>query len=91
MEPDPNAIELGGEKTERNGNNVEIWMSAQRSHFTPDIVRVKEGDNVTLHITNIEQTQDATHGFAIARLQHPGEPGAGRRRRPSTFIGGQAR
>ena len=67
MEPDPNAIVAGGEKTERNGNNVEIWMSAQRSHFTPDIVRVKEGDNVTLHITNIEQTQDATHGFGIGQ------------------------
>ena len=51
---------------ERNGNTVEIWMSAQRSHFTPDIIRVKEGDRVILHVTNIEQTKDATHGFAIA-------------------------
>ena len=71
------AIKFGGEKVERNGNSVEIWMSAQRSHFTPDILRVKEGDHVKLHITNIEQTKDATHGFAIAdyNIQASLEPG----------------
>ena len=36
-----------------------------RSYFTPDIIRVKKGDNVVLHITNIEKHTDATHGFAI--------------------------
>ena len=40
-------------------------MTAVRSHFTPDLIRVTEGDNVHLHITNLEQAQDATHGFAI--------------------------
>ena len=40
-------------------------MSAVRSHFTPDIVRVKEGEMVHFHITNVEQAKDATHGFAI--------------------------
>ncbi len=71
------AIEAGGEKVERNGNIVEIWMSAQRSHFTPDVVRVKEGDRVLLHITNVEQTKDATHGFAIAdyNIQGSLDPG----------------
>jgi len=77
MQRAPNAIEAGGEKTERNGNTVEVWMSAQRSHFTPDVIRVKEGDNVILHITNIEQTKDATHGFAIAdyNIEASLEPG----------------
>jgi nitrous-oxide reductase len=40
-------------------------MSAVRSHFTPDTVRVKEGETVHLHITNIEQAKDATHGFGL--------------------------
>jgi nitrous-oxide reductase len=66
MQPDPNAVKFGEEKIERNGSTVEIWMSAQRSHFTPDILRVKQGDTVKIHITNIEQTEDATHGFGIA-------------------------
>lgn len=60
------AIANGEERVERNGSNVEIWMTAQRSHFTPDIIRLKQGDNVKLHITNVEQTRDATHGFGIA-------------------------
>jgi len=52
-------------------------MSAQRSHFTPDIIRVKRGDHVKLHITNVEQTRDATHGFAVAQynIQASLEPG----------------
>ncbi len=28
-------------------------------------MRVKKGDRVHLHITNVEQAKDATHGFAI--------------------------
>jgi nitrous-oxide reductase len=41
-------------------------MTQVRSHFTPDIVRVKQGDKVHLHITNLEQARDATHGFGIS-------------------------
>jgi nitrous-oxide reductase len=40
-------------------------MSAMRSHFTPDVIRAREGDHVVMHITNVETTRDATHGFAI--------------------------
>jgi nitrous-oxide reductase len=40
-------------------------MTAIRSHFTPDIVRVKQGETVHFHITNLEQAHDATHGFAL--------------------------
>ena len=65
MEKSPYAIVGGEERIERNGNVVEVWMSATRSHYSPDIIRVKQGDTVKLHITNIEQTRDATHGFAV--------------------------
>lgn len=77
MDVSEHAIAAGEERVERNGNVVEIWMSAQRSHFTPDIVRVREGDTVRLHITNVEQTKDATHGFAIAdyNIQASLDPG----------------
>ncbi|HLC28278.1 MAG TPA: Sec-dependent nitrous-oxide reductase [Dehalococcoidia bacterium] len=77
MEKSEFAIEAGQEKVERNGNNVEVWMTATRSHFTPDILRLKQGDNVTLHITNVEQTKDATHGFAVAdyNIQGSLDPG----------------
>lgn len=69
MEPDPYAIEKGAgqERIEVNGDTVEIWMSVQRSHFTPDNFEVKKGQTVKIHLTNVETTPDATHGFAMPR------------------------
>ncbi len=77
MQRSANAIDAGQEKVEREGNTVHVYMTAIRSHFTPDIIRVKQGDTVMLHITNVEQTRDATHGFAIAdyNIQASIEPG----------------
>lgn len=65
MAVNPNAPKAGDEKVVRNGNNVEIWSTAIRSHFTPEHIEVQQGDNVTWHITNLETSQDATHGFAL--------------------------
>jgi nitrous-oxide reductase len=44
---------------------VHVYMTALRSHFTPDIIRVRQGDEVWFHVTNVETTPDATHGFAV--------------------------
>jgi nitrous-oxide reductase len=53
-------------KVVREGNNVHIYMTAIRSHFTPDNIEgVKLGDNVYFHITNLEQDWDIPHGFAV--------------------------
>ena len=67
MEVDPNATVVGEERVERNGSNVEIWGTVRRSTITPDIIRARLGDHVTLHLTNVETTPDATHGFAMPR------------------------
>jgi nitrous-oxide reductase len=68
----------GEERIERRGNEVHVYMTAIRSHFTPEIVEVNLGDNVVWHITNIEQAQEATHGFAVDKYNlnlsiEPGE------------------
>jgi nitrous-oxide reductase len=60
-----NAVEATQERIERRPDGVHVYMTAVRSHFTPDIVRVKQGDTVHIHLTNVEQAKDATHGFAI--------------------------
>jgi len=65
-EKDANATEGGTERIERRDDGVHVHMTQVRSHFTPDIIRVKEGDTVHLHITNLEQAKDATHGFGIS-------------------------
>jgi nitrous-oxide reductase len=65
MSVDPNAPVAGNERVERNGDTVEIWMTAIRSHYTPDTIEIKAGDHVIWHITNIDTSMDATHGLAV--------------------------
>jgi len=64
-EQDPLRAEGGKERIVRNGNKVEVFMTAIRSHFTPDQIEVEEGDDVTIHVTSIESAEDQTHGFTI--------------------------
>ena len=61
-----NAIDGGAEsRIEQRPGETEVWMSAIRSQFNPDIIPTKKGNKVILHLTNVEQTPDATHGFSI--------------------------
>ena len=63
---DPNAVKAKGDaRVETRPGEVEVWMSVVRSQFNPDLIAAKVGDRVVLHITNIEQTPDATHGFSV--------------------------
>jgi nitrous-oxide reductase len=56
----------GQTKVERKGNQVHVWMTAIRSHLTPDNIEgIKLGDEVYFHVTNLEQDWDVPHGFAI--------------------------
>lgn len=52
-------------KVVRNGTNVEVYMTAVMSSFELNTIEVNKGDKVTLYITNIEQSRDESHGFAI--------------------------
>jgi nitrous-oxide reductase len=73
----PDATVAGKERVERRPDGVHVYMTEIRSHLTPDIIRVKEGETVHLHIDNLEQAMDATHGFAIDsyNLNESVEPG----------------
>ena len=53
-------------RVERKGNQVHVYMTAIRSHLTPDNIEgVNVGDDVYFHVTNLEQDWDVPHGFAI--------------------------
>ncbi len=67
MEVDPNAIKDGEQRVSRTGTTVEAWISVVRSQFKPDTIHAQKGDKIVLHLTNIEETPDATHGFSIPR------------------------
>jgi nitrous-oxide reductase len=59
------AVRPGRERTERDGKNVTVYGTLIRSHITPEIIEVEEGDTVTVHLTNSERAQDQVHGFAV--------------------------
>jgi nitrous-oxide reductase len=52
-------------KVIRKGKNVEVYMTAVMSNFEPNTIEVNKGDKVTIYITNIEQSRDESHGFAL--------------------------
>ncbi len=53
-------------KVVREGNTVHIYMTSIRSHFAPDNIEgIKVGDDVYIHLTNLEQDFDVPHGLAV--------------------------
>ena len=53
-------------KVVREGNIVRIYMTSIRSHFSPDNIEgIRVGDEVHVHLTNLEQDFDVPHGLAI--------------------------
>jgi len=67
-EQQPAAVKLGEEKVLRNGNKVDVYMTCIRSKFIPEQFEVHEGDEVKLHLTNVETVRDMTHGIAFSRM-----------------------
>jgi nitrous-oxide reductase len=69
LEENKNAYATKSEKETkviRNGNRVDVYMTAIRSHLAPDNIQgIKIGDEVYVHVTNLEQDWDVPHGFAI--------------------------
>jgi nitrous-oxide reductase len=63
----PYKTRAGEEKIVRKGKKVEVFGTLIRSHITPEIVEVEEGDEVTFHFTNLERAEDQTHGFTISK------------------------
>ena len=67
----------GREKIERKDGVVHVYGTVIRSHITPEVFEVEEGETVSIHLTNLERAEDETHGFAIydENIQLSIEPG----------------
>lgn len=76
---DPNAVwEAKDTGVTRSGNTVVAKVLAIRSHFTPERIDAQVGDEVVVHLTNVEQTPDMIHGWGLAEhdinvIVDPGE------------------
>lgn len=58
-------------KVVREGNKVHVYITAIRSHFSPDNIEgIKVGDEVYFHVTNLEQDWDVPHGFAVKGINN---------------------
>lgn len=60
------AVKPGQERVVRTGAKaVSVDMTLIRSAYTPETFEVREGDLVTLKVTNVETIRDMIHGFAL--------------------------
>ncbi|WP_456448901.1 Sec-dependent nitrous-oxide reductase [Thiolapillus sp.] len=93
-ERSPWKTRAGREKIERtcdaNGKcTVNVYGTAIRSHLTPEIIEVTEGDTVSIHVTNLERAEDEVHGYAMYghNVQLSIEPG---KTASTTFVADKA-